>query len=97
MPVDTLHRSPVTDSGNKILYVADLLYAPAEPPNRIPSPHELMGKIIIKVSKRDYEGWYILHKIYLYILLCYSKHGNVLCSYFECLHCLVYYAKLLSN
>ncbi|XP_055996618.1 1-phosphatidylinositol 4,5-bisphosphate phosphodiesterase eta-2-like isoform X3 [Ostrea edulis] len=28
--------------------LGDLLYAPAEPPNRIPSPHELMGKIIIK-------------------------------------------------
>ncbi|XP_078332156.1 1-phosphatidylinositol 4,5-bisphosphate phosphodiesterase delta-1-like [Crassostrea virginica] len=29
----------------------DLLYAPEEPPNRIPSPHDLMGKIIIKSEK----------------------------------------------
>lgn len=29
----------------------DLLYAPEETPNRIPSPHDLMGKIVIKGKK----------------------------------------------
>lgn len=32
------------------IYISDLLYAPEETPNRIPSPHDLMGKIVIKVS-----------------------------------------------
>lgn len=31
-------------------YISDLVYAPEETPNRIPSPHDLMGKIVIKVS-----------------------------------------------
>ncbi|XP_061182848.1 1-phosphatidylinositol 4,5-bisphosphate phosphodiesterase eta-1-like isoform X2 [Saccostrea echinata] len=34
--------------------LGDLLYAPEEPPNRIPSPHDLMGKIIIKGKKLQY-------------------------------------------